>query len=74
MNYMLIKVHSFACDFPGCSEEEEHAESYKVDALLRLLKDGWTTRNRKYYCPEHSVAPTVNAIPAPGALAGTEVA
>lgn len=53
MSYLLIRVHSFECDFPGCSAEEEHAERLKTDAWAILRRSGWTARKDKHLCPKH---------------------
>jgi len=53
VSYLLIRVHSFECDFPGCSAEEEHAERLKTDAWAILRRSGWTARKDKHLCPKH---------------------
>lgn len=54
MPYLLIRVHSFECDMPGCVMEEKHAEPRKADAWKIMEREGWTERDGKFYCPEHS--------------------
>jgi hypothetical protein len=52
MTYLLIRVHSFACDHPGCTAEEEHAEPTKAKAVAILRAGGWQI-GRKILCPAH---------------------
>lgn len=54
MGYLLIRVHSFSCDTPGCTAEEEHTEPYKADAWVIMMRGGWTLRSGKVFCPQHS--------------------
>jgi hypothetical protein len=62
MSYIVIRVWSFECDFPGCGDCEEYDGSFSItDARKGLRKRGWTTRHRRghkpeEFCPRH--APT----------------
>jgi hypothetical protein len=52
MPYLLIRVHSFACDYPGCTKEEEHAEPTKEDAAKIMRGYGWQI-GKTIRCPRH---------------------
>lgn len=57
MTYLMIRVHSFECDDPDCSEEYEDADYYKRAVWKTLVGLGWTrTRDGKHYCPKHAPA------------------
>ena len=54
MSYLLIRVHSFTCDYPGCTAEEEHAEPTVEAARKIITRYGWTILPRGlHYCPKH---------------------
>jgi hypothetical protein len=53
MGYLLIRVHSFECDHPGCVKEEEHAEPSKRDAVKLTRRWGWYITADRIYCPQH---------------------
>lgn len=54
MNYLIIRIYSFECDYPDCPEVDEGGGPYIDDALREIKRDGWTVRDRKHYCPAHS--------------------
>lgn len=57
MSYIVIRIYSFECDYPGCEQVEEHGGPFIADGLRGLRSGGWTiTRDRKHYCPKHKPA------------------
>jgi hypothetical protein len=56
MSYIVIKVYSFECDYPGCAVTNCDIEA--VRDLREALKDlrrreHWTVKDGKHYCPKH---------------------
>jgi len=53
MGYIMIRLHSFACDYPDCPDEYEDADYYKRGVWKTLTGLGWRRIDGKYFCPEH---------------------
>lgn len=58
MSYIVIKVYSFECDYPGCNvtniEVLPHAGEGLRGALKELRRsEHWTVKDGKHYCPKH---------------------
>jgi hypothetical protein len=60
MSYIVIKVYSFECDWPGCDvTNEDVVESTYREALKTLRSTGWTVdlrHGKPQFCPKHDTA------------------
>lgn len=64
MTYSLYRVHSFECDYPGCTKEEEHAEPSKDAARRIMRRGGWQIDgDGKDFCPEHAPGTSAPRVP-----------
>jgi hypothetical protein len=53
MSYLLIKIHSFTCDYPDCPNKEEPPEQSKRVAVKKLRGRGWYITADRINCPWH---------------------
>jgi hypothetical protein len=56
MSYIVVKVYSFECDFPGCdvSNTDIVAPRDLRDALRQLrATEHWTVRDGRQFCTKH---------------------
>ena len=59
MSYIVIKVYSFECDYPGCDVTNMEIVPLPNEGLREALKglrnsEHWTVKDGKHYCPKHT--------------------
>lgn len=62
MSYIVIKVYSFECDYPGCrvTNMEIVPDQRHQQPLLRAAEhelrtsERWTVKAGRHYCPKHT--------------------
>lgn len=56
MSYIVIRVYSFECDWPGCKITNTDVVEQDLRTALRTLRrsEHWTVNSDgKHFCPNH---------------------